>query len=112
MAGRTSDAGDNQNAIAIADLRYAGVVGEGNTTVSDYWQSLVTEIGNASANQKTSSETLNSLVSILKAQEQSLSGVSLDEEAAKLLEFEQMYQACAKYLNAVSEMTETLLQYV
>ena len=37
------------------------------------------------------------------------SGVSLDEEAAKLLQFQQAYQAAAKMITVLDNLTQTLL---
>jgi flagellar hook-associated protein 1 FlgK len=38
------------------------------------------------------------------------SGVNLDEEAARLVQFQQAYQASAKYLQSVQSLFDTLLQ--
>ena len=111
-AGATPDAGDGSNADALSNLRYASIAGEGQTTLSDSWRRFVTEVGSTSANLIRSGGTLDSMVELLTQQEQSISGVSLDEEAAKLLEYQQMYQACAQYLGVVSRLAESLLEYV
>jgi flagellar hook-associated protein 1 FlgK len=38
-----------------------------------------------------------------------VSGVNLDEEAARLLQFQQAYQASAKVISTASDMFKTLL---
>jgi len=111
-AGLSADSGDGENALRIAEARYTAVFEEGSLTVSDYWRRFVTEIGNESAGCKRTAETQGNLLDIVSAQEESISGVSTDEEAARLMEYQQMYQACARYLAIVGELTETLLSAV
>jgi len=111
-AGSTTDSGDGAIAIAMSELRYAKVADGDKITLSDYWRWFVTEIGNESANLVRSSRTLTNMVDLLDRQEQNISGVSLDEEAARLLEYQQMYAACAQFLGVVAKLSETLLQYI
>jgi flagellar hook-associated protein 1 FlgK len=108
--GRGLDAGDGSNAMAIAALRNASVVGR--LSLSETWQGFVTRVGSDSAAVRRSSETLQQMVTVLKEQEQSVSGVSLDEEAAKMMQFQEMYTACARYLATLSQLTDTLLEYL
>ena len=51
------------------------------------------------------------MVDTLTQQEQSISGVSLDEEAANMLQYQQLYQASAHYLSTVSQLMKSLLSY-
>jgi len=81
-------------------------------TVQNAWQSFVTQVGSDSAAVQRSSETLHQMVQVLKDQAQAISGVSLDEEAAKVMQFQQMYSACARYLATVSLLTDKLLEYL
>lgn len=108
--GRSLDVGDGSNAQAISSLRSR--VAHGTLTISESWQSFVTQIGSDSASVRRSNETLDQMVTSLKEQEQSVSGVSLDEEAAKMMQFQEMYTACARYLATLSQLTDTLLQYL
>ena len=48
----------------------------------------------------------------ITAQQQSVSGVNLDEEATNLLEDQQMYQACSKVIQTAQSLFQTLLQAV
>ena len=51
------------------------------------------------------------IVDSFVAQRESVSGVSLDEEAANLLRFQRSYQAAARIMTAADEMTQTLLAF-
>jgi flagellar hook-associated protein 1 FlgK len=48
----------------------------------------------------------------LTAQRESLSGVSLDEEAIALVSYQRAFQGAARYLNVVDEMMQTLLTLI
>ena len=108
-AAHSLNAGDGSNASAISELRTARVASDNTMTLADCWNSYVTDIGNSSASAQRSTEMLESMVTIINQQEQSVSGVSLDEEATKLLEYHQLYTACAHYLRVVSKLLDSLL---
>jgi len=109
-AGRSADAGDGSNAAAIGDLRYAAVLK--GATIPESWRGFVTDIGVATAAAANSVQTLTGMVNLLQDQEQAISGVSLDEEAARLMQYQQIYSACARYLATVSRLTDMLVQYL
>jgi flagellar hook-associated protein 1 FlgK len=52
------------------------------------------------------------LVNQLKTQQQSVSGVNLDEEAANLMQFQQMYQANSKVIQTAGNTFDTILDLV
>ena len=52
------------------------------------------------------------IITQLRAQKASYSGVSLDEEMTNLLKYERAYQAAAKVAQAVDEIMKTILQLV
>jgi flagellar hook-associated protein 1 FlgK len=68
-------------------------------------QQVGTDISNATANQ---TEQQN-LVNQAQAQRNSVSGVSLDAEAAKLLQFQQSYEAVAKVVSTLNSLTDSLM---
>jgi flagellar hook-associated protein 1 FlgK len=41
-----------------------------------------------------------------------VSGVSLDEEAAKLLQYQQAYQAVGKLVSVLNELTDTVMNMI
>ena len=70
---------------------------------------LVYNIGNDTANAQTSAHEHDALVTQLKNRQQSLSGVSIDEEAAQVLQFQRSFQASAQMISAVNQMMQTAL---
>jgi len=111
-AGLTPNSGDGGNAIALSNLRYLKVAENGSMALPDFWRKFVTEVGSNAANANVTTNSLKSVVELLEKRENSISGVSLDEEATKLLEYQQMYQACARYIALISQLSESLLQIV
>lgn len=104
---RSADSGDNSNALRMLDLQGKAAGGQ-TMSLSQGWQALVTSVALDSADAVRSSDTLRSMVDLLREQEQATSGVSLDEEAAKLMQYQQMYTACARVISIISKLTEDL----
>jgi flagellar hook-associated protein FlgK len=70
---------------------------------------LVNEVGVRVATWKNSQKADTVVLANLKAQRDSVSGVNLDEEAANLLKYQQLYTASTKVLQAGNQMFNTLL---
>ena len=70
---------------------------------------LVNEVGVRVATWKNNQKADSVVLSNLKSQRDSVSGVNLDEEAANLLKYQQLYTASTKVLQAGNQMFNTLL---
>jgi len=70
---------------------------------------LINEVGVQVAIWKNSQKADSVVLANLKAQRDSVSGVNLDEEAANLLKYQQLYTASTKVLQAGNQMFSTLL---
>ena len=70
---------------------------------------LVTDVGIQIATWKNSKKADDVVLSNLKEQREQLSGVNLDEEAANLLKYQQLYSASTKILQTGNQMFNTLL---
>ena len=70
---------------------------------------LVNEVGVQVAIWKNGQKADTVVLANLKAQRDSISGVNLDEEAANLLKYQQLYTASTKVLQAGNQMFSTLL---
>jgi flagellar hook-associated protein 1 FlgK len=106
-AGTTGAAGDGTLAQAISDIADTALVG--SQTISEAAQGLFGTIGQAVSTAKTNAEMQTTLRDGLQAQQDTISGVSLDEEMANMLIFQRAYDASARVLTAANEMMETLL---
>ena len=48
--------------------------------------------------------------SSLEGQQQAVSGVSIDEEAVKMMTLQRIYQAPAKYISTISDLLDELMK--
>jgi len=106
-AASTVAAGDGSNALAMANLQSAAMTNGQNPI--DYYSNLVSTVGN-DVSEATSQNTAQGLVlQQLQQQQSSESGVSLDEEAVNLIQYQQAYQASARVISTVSTLITTLM---
>ena len=104
----TSGESDNTNGQKLLDLQNAKRVG-GNKTFNDAYAALVSTVGSTTASLKTSSETKVNVVTQLTKQQQSISGVNLDEEYGNLQRYQQYYLANAQVLQTASTLFDALI---
>lgn len=109
VSANTNATGDSRNALLMANLQTTGVLDGGTTGVQAAYSQLVGRVG-AKTNELavTSVAQTNMLAESVK-QQQSVSGVNLDEEAANLLRFQRAYEAAAKALQVSNTMFDALL---
>jgi len=103
--------GDNGNAQRILQLQYSAEVdnfnsttGSGTFTFAEYYGSFVTQIGNDTAYAKNSFVQSDSMLTQLKNYRESVSGVSLDQEMADLIRYQQAFSGSAKMISVVNDM--------
>jgi flagellar hook-associated protein 1 len=103
--------GDNTNAQAIADLLNSGDIINGETAV-EFYAEIVSQTGLDASSADTSATYTASLVTSLETQRTSVSGVNLDEEAVKLVQYQTAYEAAAKLITVADEILETLIDMI
>lgn len=106
-ASLNGSTGDNANMVAMSQLQNQNIV-NGDTPL-DFYSNSVAQLGSEIQQATTQGTTQDSVVQQLQAQRQNVSGVSLDEEAANLIQFQRAYQAAARIVNVVDEMTQTAI---
>ncbi len=99
----------NGTALAIAQIRDQPVTALGNVSLLSHWDQTTQSVGTRAANARVNSDAATVVKNNLDAQKQSVSGVSVDEEAVNLLLFQRQFQASAQFISKVDEMTQTLL---
>jgi flagellar hook-associated protein 1 len=101
-------ASNNGNALALLDLRDEGMVdGE---TIANAYASVLADVGIRVQGAKASADMSKAIARDAQAARDNLSGVNLDEEAARLIQFQQAYQAAAKVLQVAQQVFDTILQ--
>ncbi len=109
VKANTNGAGDNRNALKLADVLNQPVLNGGTASLSGATGQFVASVGVAT-NQAQSNRDAQKIVhdDSVSAQ-QSVSGVNLDEEAAKLLQYQQAYQAAAQVIKIADSLFKTLI---
>ncbi len=102
-ASSTGSAGSNGNVANLTAVQNKPS-GAGGLSVTDAYAALVNTVGNASSAAKTQADALNGSLSQLKTQQSSVSGVSIDEESANLIRFQQAYQASAEVVSTIRSL--------
>lgn len=78
-------------------------------TMNDFNNMRVTEFGLAANNASSLSKQHSNLLKVMDNQRESVTGVSLDEEAANLMKYQRSYQACIRVMTAVDEMLDRII---
>ena len=99
------------NAGAFMDLRDAKVF-DGGTSLSDGYSALIAQVGTRTQSANYAAKLSGTIADNLEADRTAVSGVNLDEEAAKLLQFQQAYQASAKMLQVAQGIFDSVVQAV
>ncbi len=100
----------SDRALQISNLQDEEVTfTSGTTRFSDYLADIQSQIGLDIEDAETKVDYYGALRSALESQQQSVSGVSLDEEMVDLLKHQQVYQAAAKIISTTVEMLNTIL---
>lgn len=112
--GSSGAAGDNEIALAIADLQ--NMKGLGSTSVADQshtinesLNALVGKIGVETQRDRSFYDHQQSVVEQLENYRQSIAGVSLEEEAVNMIQYQTVFNASAKAMKVGTELFETIL---
>jgi flagellar hook-associated protein 1 FlgK len=108
-AGSNGEPGDNTAALAISNLESASLPGLGGESLESSYQNLVNDVGNSAATATTNATAAKNVQDALSAQQQGVSGVSLNEEAVNLIQQQQAFQAAAQVVTTVNQMFASML---
>ncbi|MDQ2077343.1 flagellar hook-associated protein FlgK [Marinimicrobium sp. ABcell2] len=102
---------DNRNALNMAALETAKVMG-GKLSFGDDYGRLVEEVGTQSGSARKNTQAAKSLMEQTQSLRDSVSGVNLDEEAANMIKYEQIYNANSRMISVARDLFDTLLNAV
>ncbi len=95
------------NATALMNLRDAKMFD--GATLSDGFASAMAQVGTRTQSAQYAQELSSSLAANLEGDRTAVSGVNLDEEAARLIQYQQAYQASAKMIQVAQNIFDTLI---
>ena len=102
--------GDNANGLLMADIQSLGVMEGGTISINESYGQLVSNVGATTRQVQASLDA----ASVVRAQAEetvlATSGVNLDEEAARLVRYQQSYQAVAQVVNVAKTLFDSLIE--
>ncbi|MDW7651580.1 MAG: flagellar hook-associated protein FlgK [Bacillota bacterium] len=123
--GQTSAPGDGRNAVLIAQLRRekisvdtnpatdlhqrVNIDPDGTTTFENYYRDTIARIGTDTQESDRMAQNQGALLAMLGQRKDSISGVSMDEEMANMVQFQLAYQASAQVITTFDEIYDTLI---
>ncbi len=87
----------------------AGQDSLGGASVNDFITSIISSVSQGAAAEQATAQGLQTYVDSLNAQRDQYSGVSLDEEAVRMIEFQQAFAASARVIQTVDELFQILV---
>ena len=104
--------GDNRNILEMIALQESDVNGLNSGSFQDIFNNTIAEIGTTVRSAEMSKITAEASRDEARALEDETSGVSMDEEASALMQFQQAYQANARILQTARELFDSLLSVI
>lgn len=99
---------DTGNASALMALRDVPMFD--NATLADGFASAMAQVGTRTQSAQFAAELSSSIAANLERDRTAVAGVNLDEEAARLIQYQQAYQASAKMIQIAQNIFDTLIQ--
>jgi flagellar hook-associated protein 1 len=109
-AGSDGSSGSNGNIVNFTGIQNAAII-QGQTPEA-FYSNLVYGIGDQTSSASADLDAEGMVLTQLQNQQSSVSGVSIDEEAANLIQYQRAFEAAARVVSTVDELTQTLISMV
>lgn len=104
-----ANSGDNSNLLAMIGALSANTLAGGTTSLTSAANNLVTQVGVTTQQAQANASSQQAVNQDAVTARSNLSGVNLDAEAAKMLQYQQAYQAMAQVIQASGTMFNSLM---
>jgi flagellar hook-associated protein 1 FlgK len=111
-AAGVNEIGDNTVAKELANLRDALVLEGNSATLIDSWSHLAFRVGRDTRAAMDGLKAQQDIVEQIDALRDSVSGVSLDEEAVQMIKFQRAYEANARFFSTIDQTLTILFSIV
>jgi flagellar hook-associated protein 1 FlgK len=108
-AARGGFGADTDNAIELARFGDLSLASAGGATLTQLHENWITDVAQGSALARAAADGYRTFEATLRGQQAATSGVSLDEEAVRMITFQRAYQASARLIATVSELLDLLV---
>jgi flagellar hook-associated protein 1 FlgK len=100
---------DTDNGLALASLLTTPLAGQNGASLATLYDRLTGNVAQASQTAQAAAEGFRYFQQTLQGQHLAVSGVNLDEEAVRMIEYQRVFQASARVVATVNELLQTLL---
>ncbi len=104
--------GNNGAALKIAQLQHALTMSSNSSSFNEFYSSVVGKVGSLAQMTKNNGEHSALVAEQLQLKQESVSGVSIDEEMTNLIRFQQAYSASARIISKVDELLDNIIRMV
>ena len=104
--------GNGEVAGQIAQLATTGVSSLNGISINDGFRTLVADISTDSKAAQDNFTAAQVVVETLELERQSISGVSVDEEAINMIRFQRAFQGAARYVSIIDQMIEEVIALI
>jgi flagellar hook-associated protein 1 FlgK len=104
--------GDNGTLLKLLDLNESGIGGLGNQTLDEGFAEISGSVAQELNATGSALDAEQFLLDSLEARRDQVSGVNVDEELVKLIEFEQAFAAASQYIRVISDLNQELLSII
>lgn len=112
VSGASGSAGDGGIALSLSRVRDANIAALGGKTFKGFYTDFVGGIGRDVAFYEGSVDTQIAVLEQVNEQRQAEMGVNIDDEMTSLMQFQRSYQAAARALTVLNEVTEDLVNMI
>jgi flagellar hook-associated protein 1 FlgK len=107
--GQGGGPADNSNAVLLAQFLDNPIDDLGGVSLNEFHTAMIGSLAQSGAAEEALANGLQGFRDSLKTQREQNSGVSLDEEAIRVMELQRHYQAAARIVSTIDELLNTLL---
>ncbi|NMB87359.1 MAG: hypothetical protein GYA17_03300, partial [Chloroflexi bacterium] len=108
-ASQTGVEGDGEIARQLADLQNALLMNGTQSTFNQYYTAQVTQLGLQTAKAEANAKDRDLIATAMDDQRQSVSGVSLNEEAAEMVKYQKAFDAASRIMTVIDDMLDTII---
>lgn len=108
-AASAADPGGNDNAVLLSTMNTAPQATLSGFSFTTYYGNLASLVGTDSSKAQSDQTTNQQILTQSQTLRSNISGVSLDQEATELVEYQQAFNATSKLVNVIDQMMETLI---
>ncbi|MBI4082016.1 MAG: flagellar hook-associated protein FlgK [Candidatus Lambdaproteobacteria bacterium] len=101
--------GDNQVALAIQGLQFRPTMDNDSTTFDEYYNGVMVQLGLLVQRSRADRQSQQLTQDQFRKLRDEISSVNMDEEVADLVQYQRGFDAAAKFIRTVDEMTKTVI---